>query len=349
MYPYLIQEFDSNPIEDTFNIVNKYNHKLAIMDLFKCKTVSCCPHCKSTNIIKYGIYNGLQRYKCSNTNCKRTFTKKTNTLLSYSKKPADLWIKYFILLNNGKSLRECSSILNINLATSFFWRHKILFTQNKNYYNILKNYVEVSKVMIPENFKGDRNAKYYRKEKVFVACAMDTNNTLLSKVISRHRISLNSLNDNFSYNIDKNAILSAYSDRYFEIYSSKHNSKLLPVEIKKVPAIINQLVLNSVSDKNINLKIKDIKQLKAILPATCLFIHSFSLNIKRWLIRFRGTATKYLDNYLNWHILDFTNEYKTFNLNQINLFKKFLKDNSYIKIKDFPTYKLMFENNINIR
>lgn len=345
MYLNEIQEFDNAPVEDKLNIVNKYNSNLAFIDLLKNRAIQCCPHCNSEKIIKFGKYNNLQRYKCSNKNCNKTFSPKTKTLFSYSKKSADLWIKYFILLNNGKSLRECSTILNINLATSFYWRHKILVTQNKNYYNIMKNYVEVSKVMLFENFKGDRNAKYNRKEKAFIACAMDSNKSLLSKVISRYTISLNSIKDNFSYNIDDNAILSAYNDRYFEIYSSRHNTKLLPIQNKTISTIINQIKSNNLSSKN-NLYVEDIEQLNYTLPKKCLFIHSFSLNIKRWLVRFRGVATKYLENYLNWHILEFSNKYKTFTLNQIDLFKKFLKGYSYIRIKDFPTYKLMFQHNI---
>ena len=341
MYFNEFQELDSNTVESKLNIVNKYNSKLAVIDLLKNREILCCPHCNRKKIIKFGKYNGLQRYKCSNSNCNKTFSPKTKTLFSYSKKSADLWIKYFILLNNGKSLRECSAILNINLATSFFWRHKILITQNKNYYNILKNYVEVSKVMMLENFKGDRNAENYRRGKVFIACAMDSNKTLLSKVISRYSISLNSISSNFSYNIDENAILSAYNDRYFDIYTKKHNSKLLPAKNKKLSLIIKELESNKLSGKN-NIYSKDIKELNSSLPKKCLFIHSFSLNIRRWLFRFRGVATKYLENYLNWHILDFSNKYRTFILNQIELFKNFLKESSYMRIKDFQSYNLMF-------
>lgn len=345
MYLSPIQEFDNVSNEEKLNIVNKYNDKLVLIDLFNDNKISACPHCKSENIIKYGKYKDLQRFKCLNKTCKKTFSPKTKTFLSYSKKPIDLWIKYFILLNNGKSLRECSSILKINLATAFFWRHKILVTQNKNHYNILKDYVEVSKIMINENLKGNRNAKNCRKGKVFVACAMDSNKTLLSKVISKYTISLDSININFSYNIDKSALLSSYSDRYFEIYSSRHNSTLLPIQNTTLSYIIPQLNPNNISGRNTS-NIESIKELNSFLPNYCLFIHSFSLKIKRWLIRFRGVATKYLENYLNWHIMEFRNEYRVYSLNQINLFKEFLKESAYIKIKDFSTYKLMFQHNI---
>lgn len=342
MFIYKLEEFDYSSLTDNFHEVNKYQSKLTIIDMLKKRQLSSCPHCNCKNIIKYGKYNGLQRYKCLNKICKKTFSQKTKTLFSYSKKPIDLWIKYFILLINGKSLRDCASILNINLATAFFWRHKILFTQRNNYYNVLKNYVEISKVMLLENFKGDRNAKNNKKEKIFIACAIDSNKTLVAKVISRYTISINSINTNFSYNIDKNAILSSYNDRYFEIYSSRHNSNVFPIKNKQISIIINELKSNNLCG-NENSNIDNIKKLNLTLPRKCLFVHSFSLNIRRWLFRFKGVATKYIENYLNWYMLDYKNNYKTFSLNQINLFKKFLNISSFIKIKDFSTYNLMFK------
>lgn len=342
MYPYKLPEIDENFYQHSLNTINNYTNNLTTIDLLKDRKIDACPYCNCRNIIKYGRYRGLQRFKCLNENCKRTFSQKTKTLFSHSKKSSELWIKYFILMNNGKSLRECAAILNINLATSFYWRHKILITQNKNYYSILKNYVEVSKIMIKENFKGDKKSNTYRKEKVFIACAMDSNKNLLSKVIARYTISLKSIDMYFSYNIDKNAVLSSYNDRYFDIYSKKHNSSIFPIKEDIISKIVKEINDNDNNFSNKNY-INDIKNLNSNLPYKCLFIHSFSLNIKRWLMRFRGVATKYLENYLNWHIIEFKNDYKSFSLNQIDFFKVFLKDFSFIKTKDFSNYNLLFE------
>lgn len=341
MYSYNLPEISETFYENNFNSVERYTNNLTVIDLLKDRIISYCPHCSCKNIIKYGKYKGLQRFKCLNDSCKRTFSQKTKTIFSHSKKSCDLWLRYFILMNNRKSLRECASLLNINLATSFYWRHKILITQNKNYYSVLKNYVEVSKIMIKENFKGDKKSNTYRKEKVFVACAMDSNKTLISKVISRYTISLKSIDMHFSYNIDKNAVVSSYNDRYFDIYCKKHNATILPLKENFISNLIYKV------NTNINFLNKNymnyIKNLNVKLPYECLFIHGFSLKIKKWLKRFRGVATKYLDNYLNWHIIEFRNNYKSYSLNQIYFFKKLLKDFSFIKTKDFTNYNLLFE------
>lgn len=83
-----------------------------------------CPHCKEEDILRNGKYNNKQRYICKN--CRKTFTDFTNSATYNSKKTLDKWIKYAKCMLNGYSIRKCAEIVEINIATSFFWRHKIL-------------------------------------------------------------------------------------------------------------------------------------------------------------------------------------------------------------------------------
>lgn len=332
---------DNGQINNKFKEINLYINELTLIDILKDKKVNDCPYCNTNNFIKYGKYKGLQRFKCINKNCKKTFSQKTNSIFSYSKKPLNLWIKYLILMNNGMSLRSCSSILGINLATSFYWRHKILITQAPNNYNVLKDYIEISKIVIKENFKGDKKAKYYNKENIFIACAMDSNKSIISKAISRRSMSLAAINKNFSQNIDKSSIISAYNDRYFDIYAQKHNKSLFPLSPQVISNVIQQLNLNNLITSNF----LPIKNLNNTLPSNSIFIHKFSLNIKKWLVRFRGVATKYLENYLNWYILNFNYNHETYSLNHLSLFKILSLIPAYIKIKNFPNYKLIYQFN----
>lgn len=338
---YLIEipNFDDNHIENKLNVVNGYINELTAADILNNRKFVACPYCNDNNFIKYGKYRGLQRFKCINKSCNKTFSLKTNTIFSYSKKTLDTWMKYFILMNNGKSLRECSNILNINLATSFFWRHKILNPENKNNNNILKNYVEISKLIFRENLKGNRSAKHIKKENIFIVCGIDSNSTIISKVISRRTISLSQINENFSKNIDKNAVLSTYNDRYFDIYAKKQNASTLPLSKESILNLIFQIKNSNLSNKN-SIEINNINKK---LPSKSIFIHKFSLNIRKWLFRFRGVATKYLENYLNWYIIDFKNNHETFLLNQILLFKNHFSNSSYINIREFSNYKLSFQ------
>ncbi|MDV4151876.1 hypothetical protein R0131_13690 [Clostridium sp. AL.422] len=333
-----LNEVDNDFIENKFEILKEYENNLILFDIIKDMEINSCPHCKETKFIKYGKYRGIQRFRCTNLNCRKTFSPKTNTLLYNSKKPLELWIKFLILMNNGKSLRECSCILNINLATAFFWRHKILISHIKNNDNILKNYVEISKIILKENFKGNRSAKFQQKENIFIACGIDSNNTIISKPISRYTISLSAINKNFSQNIDNQSIVAAYNDRYLEIYARKHNSSSLPISRKKILSLVQQLINNKV----INKMSDELITINEYLQHKNIFIHKFSLKIRKWLKRFRGVATKYLENYLNWHIIEFRNNYETFLIDQIKLFKEEFLESNYIKIKDLSNYKIVY-------
>ena len=88
------------------------------------KNKSLCPYCKGEKVIKYGFYNGIQRYKCKNEECGKTFNNDINNPFRYSKKFKKMWEKYFEVFIKGVSLRECALRMNITLVTAFFWRHK---------------------------------------------------------------------------------------------------------------------------------------------------------------------------------------------------------------------------------
>lgn len=320
-----------NNFKRNFKLIDDHLNQLNLIDLFKDKEIKVCPHCNSTNFIKNGKFKSIQRYKCKNKNCSKTFSTKTNSPFSYSKKDITLWMKYLVLMNSGFSLRDCSSILSINLATSFYWRHKILVAAaSNNNFKTLKNYVEVNKIMLNENFKGNRDAKYLSKEKIFVVCAIDNNNSILSKAIGRYSISLASISKNFYPNLDKSAFLSAFNDRCLIAFAKNHNSKLSKNEIENYTK-------NTVE----NFNAENPSSYYNRLPT----VSKFTFNIYRWLIRFRGVATKYLENYLSWYILDYKFNFSLNCANQISLFKKLNCENILLKVKDFQNFKLLYQYN----
>ena len=49
-----------------------------------CK-IEKCPYCDNKDFIKYGMYKKLQRYKCKNDLCGKTFTKEIYNKFRYSK------------------------------------------------------------------------------------------------------------------------------------------------------------------------------------------------------------------------------------------------------------------------
>ena len=101
--------------------------------------------------------------------CGKTFTKEIYNKFRYSKKFKENYSKYFDLLNKGLTLRECANKLNITIVTAFFWRHRFLFDfKNQHYIEKITSYVELTKMIITENFKGYRDIPYDKRDEITI-------------------------------------------------------------------------------------------------------------------------------------------------------------------------------------
>ncbi|MGL4108468.1 transposase [Clostridium sp. LP20] len=238
------------------------------------RNIDKCPHCKSVKFIKYGFYNGVQRFKCRNELCTRTFSLSSETPFYYSKKSMRLWNKYLGLMLSGLSIRACAKMLNIHMNTSFNWRHKILVaTMKLKDPKELKMYIEMGKVFFKENFKGCRKIEKTTRDKVWVINAIDENRNMLSKPVSIGIWDERSFKGHIYNKIDEKSYIYAYGDRYLDKIARKHNIK------------------------------SDI-----ILEEKGLF-SGVNLEIFLWFKKFYGVATKYLKYYLCWFIRFFNDEY----------------------------------------
>lgn len=82
-----------------------------------------CPHCNSIHVIHWGQSHGLLRYRCKE--CGKTFNQlrgATFAGLHHKEK----WAAYAECLTEGMSLRKAAHECDINLKTSFLWRHRFL-------------------------------------------------------------------------------------------------------------------------------------------------------------------------------------------------------------------------------
>ena len=264
---YRLKLFKEKIDKSTLKIENNINDK-------KQNKYIKCPHCKSEDVIKYGSYNGIQRYKCKNNKCERTFTKQTESPFRYSKKFKQNYQKYKELYEKGLTIRQCAEILNISIVTSFFWRHRFLYNLKEvNYVEKLCDYAELTRVVLLENFKGDRYSKNKEKDKISIVNAMNKSIDIISIIAARNHLGFRELKENIEPRIDKKAIAVAFLDGRLQAFSDKHNT-------------INKIRIRRI----------DITPIDA----------SYSVKIKRWLKKFRGVATKYIDHYLSWR----ANEYK---------------------------------------
>lgn len=271
-------------------ILELYISGILRKDIYRNKHIKCCPICGSSEYIKYGSYKEIQRYKCKA--CKKTFSKSTNSLWSYSKKNAKTWVEFIELMMEKKSLRFCAHKLKINLVTAFYWRHKILHGIALDIHpSQLKGDIYISKALIPENFKGCRKILTPLRHNIWIVAAKGIEDSILAKRVSRGFWDLNSFNKKIYSKIEKKSYIIPYGDRYISVVATKHNKK----------------VIKETSHEN--------------------RIRFFANHLNKWLRSFYGVATKYLEGYLSLFIL--FNLDKTFNymdfISYLTLGNRFIK------------------------
>ena len=83
-----------------------------------------CPRCQSLNVGPWGTYHaqpGLNRYRCKEKGCKRTFNDLTGTLLDGSKRSVMHWILATFLLCLACSSRRIARELGVHIRTGYRW------------------------------------------------------------------------------------------------------------------------------------------------------------------------------------------------------------------------------------
>ena len=237
----------------------------------------CCPYCNENRIYKHGKSNNIQRYKCTNTSCNRTFSANHDSPFRYAKKFKTMWENYHILMNEGLTLRQCAVNLKINLITAFFWRHKILNSYSlDNDANEIKGYVELTKLILPENFKGNRNPPAGNRGRIQIIAITSSTDVITAVPISRKLCTYKKLVELVNPKLHKDSYIIKSPNNWILLLAKLHNSN-----------------------------IKDIKKYDTTKTWS---IPPFTTPIKKWLVRFNGVASKYIMHYVNWYITLYKNK-----------------------------------------
>lgn len=250
-----------------------------------------CPKCGCIeNIVKFGKYKEFQRYKCKD--CSSTFTAKSNSIFHKSTKSMEIWRKYIDYLLNSASLRKSARLCGISLPTAFFWRHKILDALRKKLdknKEKLQGIIESDETYFRLSFKGSRRLPIGRKphtrgekaskrglskEQVCIACGLDRQGNILSKMSNLGKVAANNLIKVYSGKVEKQSIFCTDSEKAYIKFAEKKGYKLVQIKSGK----------HKLGIYHIN------------------HVNAFHNNLKQFMDKFRGVATKYLDNYLTWNL-----------------------------------------------
>ena len=241
-----------------------------------------CPHCKHPKFIKVGKTRNVQRYKCKG--CGKTFGLNTNTVVHKTHKPLATWDRYIQLMRDALPIWRIAQELEISTRTAFYWRHKILNALKKTINPQLNGIVEADETYFPLSFKGQKKDLPRRarkrggqvskrgasKQQVCVLTAIDRNKSNWMKPVCLGNMNAQSLEDNFASQLAKDSVL----------VTDKHRAYIQFCEDLKLQheaGYASVMRTGAYHMQNVNA------------------LHS---QLKRFMRRFNGVATKYLDNYL---------------------------------------------------
>ena len=285
-----------------------------------------CPHCNSFHIKKNGHKGLVQRFLCKN--CNKSFTTRNNTITFSSKKSFPIWKKYIECMMLGLSVRKSAEICGINKDTSFIWRHKILDAlQNMAASVNLDGIVEADETFFPISFKGNHTHSSFKMprkahkrgkqthkrglshEKVCVPCAVNRNGLSIAKITNLGRVGAKDIYRAFDNRIVSNSILCTDAIACYNDFAKTNKLELIQLKTGKSKLGIYHIQ----------------------------HINSYHSMLKKWIKRFNGVATKYLNNYLIWH--NFVNYAKENYAEKTKIFTDFV----------FTTNKKSLSKNIPLR
>ena len=288
----LMQMFNNLSASDkkTFlDSLNKSEDRDNILETIKAKEINACPHCKSIHFVKNGTKNGTQRYLCRD--CKKSFVTESGTILYRTQKDIEVWKKYIHCMINKYPLRKCAKECDITLYTAFIWRHKILDAlQNMMNEVELDGIVEADETFTTISYKGNhKNFKLPRKahqrgtkaskrglsrEQVCIPCGVNLNGLSIAKISNLGRPGLRDIQKVLGNRIKKDSVFVTDSLRAYQKLS-------FDMELNHIRIPRNK---RSVGTFNIQV------------------INNYHARLKDLIIcRFKGVATKYLNNYLVYH------------------------------------------------
>ena len=285
----LKQLFSNLSDEDKHTFLTSIAQMGQVKKIVAPKEITCCPHCQSAHFVKNGKECGNQRYLCRG--CKKSFVEQTGTILYGSQKDIEVWEKYIHCMMEKYPLRKCAAVCGINLTTAFEWRHKILGAlQNMMNEVELDDIVQADETYSTISYKGNhKNFNLPRpahkrgtratkrgisKDQVCVPCGVNLDGLSIAKISNLGKPSLKDLQKVLNGKIAKNSVFITDSLRPYQKLS-------LDMSLSHIRILRGKRVVGTFNIQTIN---------------------SYHSHLKNMLVhRFKGVATKYLNNYLVYH------------------------------------------------
>lgn len=242
-----------------------------------------CPHCESEKVVRNGMSDGLQRYKCRG--CAKTFNALTGTPLARLRMK-DKWLTQAEVLRDGLSLSKAAERMNVSPRTAFRWRHRFLELPKTVKAHALVGIVETDETFFLESHKGSKTLPRIGRKRGGKAKKRGTSDEQIPVLVSRDRAGATTdciLPSDDSAHVTaalqpvlcKDAILCTDGSRVLAASAKKMGIMHRPVNLAAGKRVIGGVY----HVQNVN---------------------AYDSRLKGWMQRFHGVATKYLDSYLGW-------------------------------------------------
>ena len=242
-----------------------------------------CPHCGADAVLKWGSANGLPRYRCKL--CQVTFNALTGTPLAQLHK-RDLWGGHAQALVDGISLRKVAARLGIDLTTAFRWRHRFLKTPKNVKPETLDGTVEADETYFLHSMKGARKLDRPARKRGGKAKKPGLSDEQVPVLIARNR--------------DK-----ATADYILPDRSTASIAQVLGPVVAKSAILVSdgakpyRAFADAANIIHVELNLSAGQRRWGIYHLQNA--NSYDSRLKKWMRRFNGVPTKYLDSYLGWH------------------------------------------------
>lgn len=247
-----------------------------------------CAHCLGIDDSKKGSRNGMRLYYCKPY--KKQYSKNVGTAL-WDIKKKDKWQAYIDCMNKGMSLRAIAKEIGISLQTSFDWRHKILASLNTLTPHQLGEVVECDEMEIAINYKGEKSVQRPARKRsndfkritgdgkvtnVQVVTAVERKGKKYLKAVESKRLNEKQLMKALDKKIKAETIFITDDHPSYKAFAKKQD-KLNHKTVKSIR-------YTDKNDKSIHLK----------------RVNNTHMQLRKFLSKFSGVGTKYLQNDLNW-------------------------------------------------
>ena len=279
----------------------------------ECKQESLsCPHCGCESVAKWGSANGLQRYKCKESECRKTFNALTKTPLARLRK-RHLWQKNLDCMFYSLPIWKVSDYLGVAPSTAFRWRHRFLAAPTKDKPSEVAGIIEADEMVFLESYKGNQTVhnreprkrgglgdRKCKDDKIPVLIIRDRNGGLTDCVLENN--TGKEISTALAPIINKESVLCTDGAIAYKSFAIEHGIK----HYRNITSQGTRVIKRTYHIQNVN---------------------NYMSRLRSWMVRFRGVGTAYLANYLGWmRLMEQQNKNRTIELKQLLLanFKSYI-------------------------